>query len=167
MIITMQGGRRVNLRTLAGRDIRIEDIAHALSNLCRFAGHVPSFYSVAQHSLLVTSMMGHEADITLRRKALLHDAAEAFLADLPRNVKHAPELEGYRNLEADLNARIMERFHLPTEDDPRIKDADRFVGDMEWQQFMNNAPYGVHMVTWAPEKARAEFLSTARLLEVE
>lgn len=164
--MTLHGSRRVDLRLLSGEDIRLEDIAHALANLCRFVGHVRGFYSVAQHSLLVTAMLGHDADKTLRRKALLHDATEAYLADLPRNVKHAPELQGYRRLEADLNRRIMERFSLPVEDDPRVKASDIFVGDMEWQQFMNDAPYGIHIVSWGPEQAKAEFLKTAAELEV-
>ena len=63
---------------------RIEDIAHALANCCRFAGHTREFYSVAQHSTLMCSMTD---DITLKRWALMHDSCEAYVGDMVRPLK--------------------------------------------------------------------------------
>src|SRR3954471_2936273 len=64
-------------------DIDILDIAQGLSNQCRFNGQIKTFYSVAQHSVLVTRMVSSENQLA----ALLHDASEAYLPDLTSPVK--------------------------------------------------------------------------------
>lgn len=87
--------------------IRIEDIAHALSNQCRWTGHTSKFYSVAEHCIGVARLVPDE----LALSALLHDASEAFLSDLARPIKKAPGLgEVYLEVEARLEAAISERF---------------------------------------------------------
>lgn len=68
--------------------IHIMDIAHALSNLCRYGGHSPSFYSVAEHSVLVHDLMeqaGYRGDSLLA--GLMHDGEEAYLIDIPTPIK--------------------------------------------------------------------------------
>lgn len=87
-------------------DVCLEDIAHALSLQCRFAGHCREFYSVAEHSVRVSraveSVLPDEMAPEPRRlmllAALLHDASEAYLVDVPRPVK--PYLVGYREAES-------------------------------------------------------------------
>ena len=71
-------------------DVDLRDIAHALSLLCRFNGHVPFHYSVAQHSVLCADVAAHHSYAKYPGfvlSVLLHDAHEAYLADVPRPVK--------------------------------------------------------------------------------
>lgn len=87
--------------------ICIEDIAHALANLCRYGGHSKMFYSVAQHSLIVSRM-----STNYPLHGLLHDASEAYLGDMVRPLKHLPEMAPYREAEDRLQSMIFERFGL-------------------------------------------------------
>lgn len=57
----------------------IEDIAHSLSLLCRYTGHVREFYSVAQHCVLMAENNEPLGDPMAK---LLHDAAEAYIGDI-------------------------------------------------------------------------------------
>lgn len=97
---------------LRPEDVRIEDIAHALSNQCRFSGHCFPRYSVAEHSVRV--MKKCQLDPL---SALLHDASEAYLVDLPRPLKYHPEFKFYKVVEAHVEGVIAERFGLiPTKE---------------------------------------------------
>ena len=64
-------GKHFNYLDIQLDAIEIEDIANALSNICRFAGHLPEFYSVGQHSVLTSHLVPQEFAL----EALLHDAA--------------------------------------------------------------------------------------------
>jgi sialic acid synthase SpsE len=87
-----------------GEKITIEDIAHALSNQCRFSGHVERFYSVAQHSVLVASFSKNKL------AGLLHDASEAYLVDVPRPIK--PEFPAYAEIEKNIMQVIAKKYDL-------------------------------------------------------
>jgi hypothetical protein len=90
-------------------EICIEDIAHALSNLCRFTGHCREFYSVAEHSVRVS----YACDPKDALWGLLHDAPEAYLADMSRPVKRYSEFGAiYRQIEARLMDQIVIKFGL-------------------------------------------------------
>lgn len=109
------------------------DIAHALSNLCRYTGHCKEFYSVAEHSVRVSFrceelarqseryLKAHDdlerAQIVLHasRWGLHHDDAEAYVADLNRPLKHQPELALYRDVEKKVMAAIANKFQLGEE----------------------------------------------------
>lgn len=89
-------------------DILIEDIAHSLANQCRYTGHTSRYYSVAEHSVRVALLLPRE----LRLAGLLHDAAEAYLGDVARPLKHSFEMTPYRCAERRLEAAIASRFNL-------------------------------------------------------
>lgn len=116
-------------------DIELADIAGALSRVCRFGGHVSAFYSVAQHSVLV-SQVCDPADALW---GLLHDASEAYLGDLIRPLKRQPECAGYCAAEARLMAVICERFGLPPEMPASVARADEVLLATEARDLMGNA----------------------------
>lgn len=111
-------GRLVDISSIRVEDLDIEDIAHALSNLCRFTGHTAKFYSVAQHSVhcsLWAEAEGHPHDV--QALALLHDGAEAYLGDIARPLKRL--LPQIKNMESSIEAAIAEKFRLPTDAENR------------------------------------------------
>ena len=92
-----------------GALIDIRDIAHSLSMLCRANGHFPTFYSVGQHSIncmAEAAARGYSRRVQLA--CLLHDASEAYLADVTRPVKK--ELPKYLQIEEPLQRLIWEKF---------------------------------------------------------
>lgn len=122
--------------------IEIVDISHALSNLCRFAGHVQPFYSVAQHSVIVANivkLLG--GDKREQFHGLMHDATEAYLTDMPSPVKRL--MADYRALEDKLYLVIAERFGLDQELPAIVKRADAIALATEAQQLMGNPDWGL------------------------
>ena len=117
-------------------DIDINDIAHALSNICRYGGHVERFYSVAQHCYLVSKVVPPE----LALYGLLHDASEAYLIDVPRPIKHGAGMELYRAAEKHLQAMIYRAFGLDPNEPEAIKTADNQLLRTEQRDLMKPAP---------------------------
>lgn len=101
--------------------IDIEDIAGALSKICRFGGHCREFYSVAEHSVLVSEVVPQEHALA----ALMHDATEAYIGDVVRPLKRA--LPEYEQIEDITWAAIAQRFRLPRDMPACVKDADNAV----------------------------------------
>jgi len=150
-------------------DIDGYDIIHALSNLSRFNGHCTEFYSVAQHSVLV-SLMCSEQDALW---GLLHDSTEAYLADVPSPLKKCPEFIFYREAEKRLMAVICGVFKLETVEPPSVKLADQRILATEARDLTMTEgrgwatmaePYDFHIKPWSPEYAKARF--SARLHEL-
>ena len=77
--ITLASGRLFDFLDPHGSDFSIEDIAHGLAHVCRYAGQCRAFFSVAEHSIIVSDLVTEFA-----YEALLHDAAEAFIGDITR-----------------------------------------------------------------------------------
>lgn len=146
--------------------IRIEDIAHALSNLCRFTGHVRHFYSVAQHSYLASHLVPPEDALV----ALLHDASEAYIADISRPLK--PYLTNYAEIETRIMEAVLKAFGLPTAMPPSVKRADLILlasekrdlmlpdvpGDEDWDCISGIEPTPARITPWAPSAAKFLFL---------
>lgn len=125
-ILTYRTKTEVNLVNPDPETIFIEDIACALAKQCRFTGHVPEFYSVAQHS---TNCAQRFKDPELQLCALLHDASEAYLGDVSRPLKQL--LPEYKKLEEKFEKAISKRFGLPYPFDPAIKKVDIQVFEKE------------------------------------
>lgn len=104
-------------------DFRIEDIAAALSKVCRYGGHCRHFYSVAEHSVLVSSIM-ESWDLGDPREGLLHDGTEAYLSDVVGPFKQL--LPDYVALEAGLDAKLRRHFGIG-ERSAGCKRADRIA----------------------------------------
>lgn len=142
-MITASGGRYYPLDPRAD-EVNIGDIAHSLAKQCRWGGHPPRFYSVAEHSVLVSTQVPRH----LALAALLHDATEAYLIDLPRPIKaHLPE---YKKMEL-LNWRVIaERFDLPDDLPQCIHDADNAVLLAEANEFFDPASDNLCFVGMLP-----------------
>lgn len=129
-------GRRLYPLQARAEDICIEDIAHSLSNQCRFGGHCSRFYSVAEHcyhatklARMMMSVMGKmfwqlmdnksewESEkrykVIIALEVLLHDAAEAGCVDLPSPLKRVTGMEAYAAIEDHFHKIIRKRFALP------------------------------------------------------
>lgn len=105
-------GKHVDIIDPQPESIDIIDIAHALSMCNRFGGHTSAPYSVAEHCV----RMSHIVPLELALEALLHDAAEAYLGDMPSPFKKAmPEFKAY---EARMEAAIRKHFGLPGDRHP-------------------------------------------------
>lgn len=119
-------GCMVNLVNPTIQQIRIDDISHALGNLCRFGGHTSPFYSVAQHSCLVAAL----APPHLKLAALLHDASEAYLGDVIKPLKH---LLGhtYTALEDEFMQVIGDKFGIPQMDFAAVLEYDLRALELE------------------------------------
>jgi hypothetical protein len=168
-------GHQIYPFDLRPEDIDIEEIAGALGNLCRFGGHLMRFYSVAQHSVLVSRAVTPD----LARLGLLHDATEAYCSDMVRPLKRSPEMHAFRDLEDALWCVIAVRFDLPVEIPLAVKEADNrmliterrdLVVPHKWKwglaQSVNGEvqPYDFEIEPLSPEGARRCFLSAASRL---
>jgi uncharacterized protein len=143
-------------------EVHIEDIAHALSMQCRFAGHCREFYSVGEHSVRVSYACDPEDALW----GLLHDASEAYLVDVPRPIK--PYLTGYREIEARVMAAICTRFGLPASMPRSVKIADEILLATEARDLMSappadwclrESPIVERIEPWGHHVAKAEFLA--------
>lgn len=167
MKMTTFNGRRVDPWNLTADDLQIDNIAHALSMLCRFGGHSREFYSVAQHCVRVARSLPPE----LWLEGLMHDATEAFLGDMVRPVKH--KLEEYKKLEDRVWQVFAFKYGLNNPLHPSVKYADNACLKAELIQFVTNSqdelsnPFWNQFVAfprvdraWNPAESKALFLIT-------
>ncbi len=175
-----------SIQTVSGRwldplaplpqSIDIGDIAQALANQCRFGGHSRRFYSVAQHSTIVSDVCERRgASAAEALAALMHDAGEAYLVDLPHPLKHRSELgPPYRKAEKLLEEAIRVRFDLVPQP-AEMKPIDRSLLATErrifastkdaWPELEGVEPLEIEIEPWEPPQARREFLARFQRLD--
>lgn len=160
--ILLQSGNYFDMLDPEGSEFTIYDIAHGLSNVCRFAGQCSFFYSVAQHSVAVSRTVPPEYAYA----ALMHDAAEAFIGDVTKPLKDL--LPEYRAIENRVEAAIFARFSVPTPLDPIVKRADVQMLATEQRHLMKNRddwdytrgyePLDIEIPAMSPIVARMAFI---------
>jgi len=138
--------------------ICIEDIAHALAHQCRFSGHLPAFYSVAQHSYHVCCI----APMEQKLQGLLHDASEAYLMDIPTPIKAM--LPQYKVIENNLMQVIAKKFGFDYPLHKKVKEADKEMLEHEWKYVMLNHPIRNDFKCWPSQEAKAVFLDNFKIL---
>ena len=152
--------------------IDIIDIATALSRECRYAGHCRHFYSVAQHSVLVSRLVPPEFAL----EGLLHDATEAYLKNLPSPLKAL--LPDYSEVEGRFDTVIRKRFGLPAIPSLAIKAADLVLlaterrdiipdDGVDWPIVAGIEPMPRQIWPLAPEIAKEQFLDRYQSLTGE
>jgi hypothetical protein len=154
-------------------DVSWVDIAHALSLSCRYGGHAQRFYSVAEHSVLLARYFGRLGQPLLSRYALLHDGAEAYVADVIRPIKR--QLPAFRRIEAPIEAQILVLVGLDPEIPAAVAEADSaIVADeatalfgaerIEATGWRLPAPLGVPIECWPAHYAEIQWAATFRAL---
>ena len=147
--------------------INIEDIAHALSMQCRYTGHTKWFYSVAEHAVWVSYLVPKH----LMLEGLLHDASEAYIADIASPVKQY--LSNYKEIEDKIMKAISEKYGVGHPLNPAVKQADLIMLSTEaydllpsqgasWEmwEYIKRPDYddGYPVKGFAPEQAKELFL---------
>ena len=162
--IPLASGRYFDLVYPESSDYDIEEIAHAHAHICRYTGHCRTFYSVAQHSVLVSTAVPPEHAFA----GLMHDAAEAFIGDVARPLKML--LPDYKRIEGRIEAAVLARFGLPARLPQCIAYADRVLARTEqrdlmgadqhrWSSTEGINPLDRRIVPLPPAEAKRLFLS--------
>ena len=174
--VATYSGRHFEFNNPKPEDISIQDIAHSLSNMCRFNGHCLTYYSVAEHCVLLSRMVSTKEAALF---GLLHDAAEAYIGDVVRPLK----TEDIRSMENNILEVITGMFMKPVDietgkrvfDEVRLADDRMLVTEMlqimpqgpKYKELETTEPYSLRIEGWAPYKAKLEFLNRFKELTRE
>lgn len=183
-VITTNTGLSFDFDDPQPEQISVDDVAVALGNCCRFAGHVRHYYSVAEHSVLVHRLAldagaGPEEALV----ALWHDAHEAYLGDCPTPLKHKIKAEApgvWEGMEAAINQAIATKvgFDVALFRSPLIRAADREalgyeaavlkpegtpIYDLDLERYKTRAEAEDYVVGLPPEDAAVYFAVAHRL----
>lgn len=170
MFMRTRSGKNVDPLDLKPEDICIEDIAHALSNLCRFGGHCEVFYSVAEHSIRVADIVPP----AYKLQALLHDATEAYLGDMIRPLKYRMPM--YIDAERAVWQAIAKRFSIQPILHSSVKEADEVMLHTEGIHLMGDVSdwnikakplalkHDLAKTALSPKHAKQLFIETFALL---
>lgn len=131
-------GKKFDPLNMTTEDVSLMDIAHALSLMCRGGGHLKHFYSVGQHSInCMKEAKARNYPERIQLACLLHDASEAYIADIIRPVKvHLPD---YYKIEDEITNCIFKKFglsYLSEEEAAAWKQIDDEILDHELKNLM-------------------------------
>lgn len=175
--IKVSSGHYVDIQNPEPDMIDIHSIASALSKICRFGGHCPLFYSVAEHCIHAAGFAQNDGhpDVVVRA-ILLHDATEAYLGDMVKPLKQI--LPEYSQLERKMERAVSEHFGIDFEKHADvIKHYDRLMlkaekiaqwpdDNAQWEGWLEIEHRPVAFKYLMPERARIEFLEIARVLDL-
>lgn len=176
--IKVASGHYVDLLNPEPESIDIKSIAAALSKVCRFGGHSPRFYSVAEHCIHAT-VLATKSEFTgdALRAVFLHDAAEAYIGDMVKPLKVM--IPAYEEFERRIEGAIQVAFDVDFDRwHKTIKRFDRAMLKAEkvsmwpedaetWSGFGEIPDVAVEFQFWTPETAESQFLAMAELLGFE
>ncbi len=128
----------------------IKDIAKGLANTPHFGGQTDKFFSVAQHSIMVMQLV----EDPLKKVALLHDGAEAYMGDCLKPLKLL--LPAFKKIEIEITGVMFKAFGLDIKDLPKIKPQDLQVQEIEYDYFFRGNGF---IKCWTPEIAYHEFMN--------
>lgn len=162
---TYSGGR-ISPFNPRPEDIRMQDIVASLPHICRFGGQIIWLYSVATHSCMIYEYGKQALGVTNEKElawALLHDAAEAYIGDVPRPVKHA--IPAFQEIDNRIMAAIAEKYDLG-ECPEWVKYADRHIVAREAHVLFPTPPdwtdayddLGTEVPVWDVDESRHQFL---------
>lgn len=161
-MIYVQSGGYFNYRDFKMSTIDINDIAHALGNICRFTGHTKKFYSVAEHSVHCSYLVPKDWEL----EALLHDAHEAYVGDVNSPLKSL--LPDYKEVEDKVENQIVAVFGLKYDQFGAVKRSDMIMlrhekthalgCDHEWEITQSYPDVDLELQFWTPEVAKQKFL---------
>lgn len=138
-------------------DVSLSDISYSLSHICRYNGHLPGFYSVAEHSVRVAWSLqddGYPVEIALT--GLLHDAAEAYVGDMVRPLKRHPKFgAAHQELEDRVAKAVHEALGGIYPHPQPVHDADKKIYEWEVKWIRTGLDSG-----WEPDYARHVFRAT-------
>lgn len=163
-VVHLSSGTNFSILDPNINDIKITDIAHNLSHLCRFNGATSEFYSVAEHSVLVSQNCNPESAL----HGLLHDASEGMgLGDILSPLKRTSEFTVYREIENRIQSMIYNKFGLESKEPKDVKIADLRIlateirdlmpGSSNWGELLE--PYAFKIAPLSPKDAKQLFLN--------
>ena len=166
-------GKVFDFNDIRPESIDMVDIAHALSNVCRWGGHCSKFYSVAEHSVLCSYLAAQEfpEDKKLQFYTLMHDAGEAYIGDMPKPFKIM--LSQYTDIEEKVEGAIQLAFVMDDYGDykEQIKKYDLMLFKLERAQLFKDTHFGPelehiempveNLFLMNPQEAFAAFIARA------
>lgn len=143
------GGTYFDYTAPRAEDVYVSDLARALSNACRFAGHVSRFYSVAEHAALVAGYVRDAGHPELELAALHHDSHEAYLGDLPTPLKFLIGIAYYEMRDA-IDVAVAEAIGVDPADfhHPAIVEADALALRVEARALKASRGESSHWAAW-------------------